>query len=359
MSGFAPNPGALLRPLAPALLLVASEGALAQAPVASMLVETPSVLGERSPTRPYTAADKVASTLLAGGMSQLAAIRAQQGAETLIPWTPAPAIQQTIVNDRRLDDLSGKLPGWQLQGVRLALTQPEFSYRQPDLMPAFMRGLAPARAPASPALGQAQSYALPIMRAPSAPALFPAPRSGQPDVFGSVALSISRSPIDAKWASVSQPLARSGSWSGIVQAARSAGRQQQAEMINRWVNRRLHFVDDRLGNDNWATADRTLERGAGDCEDYAIAKMKLLEAAGFDRHAMFLVIARDLVRRADHAILAVRIGDELMVLDNMTDAVLPSSSVSDYRPILSFNAFGRWTHGYRAKPSAGVQFASR
>ena len=87
--------------------------------------------------------------------------------------------------------------------------------------------------------------------------------------------------------------------------------------------------------------------------------MQLLEAAGFDRHAMFLVIARDLVRQADHAVLAVRVGSDLMVLDNMTDRVLPSSEVSDYRPIMSFNAYGRWTHGYRVKTPQPVQFAAR
>jgi predicted transglutaminase-like cysteine proteinase len=48
-----------------------------------------------------------------------------------------------------------------------------------------------------------------------------------------------------------------------------------------------------------------------------------------------------------------------MILDNMTDKVLPSSQVSDYRPILSFNAYGRWTHGYRVTKPQPVQFAAR
>ena len=168
-------------------------------------------------------------------------------------------------------------------------------------------------------------------------------------------MPIARTMLDGKWASVSATLPGKGVWSSIVGAARGASALQQ---VGR-VNRRLHFVDDRRGGDNWAPAAQTLQSGAGDCEDYAIAKMKLLEAAGFDQHAMFLVIARDLVRQADHAVLAVRIGEDLMILDNMTDRVLPSSSVGDYRPIMSFNAFGRWTHGYRVAKPQPVQFAAR
>lgn len=324
---------------APALLLAAASGqALAQAPLAGLAGQA------------YTPSDRVAATLLAGGMSRLAAISAQQGGATSTPWMPQPAVQDAIVNDRLISGFNGKLPGWQLQGVQLSLAHPVLSYHQPDLMPGFMRDFAPA--PAAPA----HSFVMPLRPVPALSAQ-PAPRSGQPDVFGTVALPISRTALDGKWATVSQPLSGKGLWSGLVHAAQAAGRQQQVEMVNSWVNQRLRFVDDR--GDNWASARQSLLRGAGDCEDYAIAKMKLLEAAGFDRHAIFLVIARDLVRQADHAVLAVRINDELMILDNMTDRVLPSSSVSDYRPIMSFNAYGRWTHGYRVTPPQKVQFASR
>jgi predicted transglutaminase-like cysteine proteinase len=170
-----------------------------------------------------------------------------------------------------------------------------------------------------------------------------------------VALPITRTALDRKWASVAQPLAAKGLWSGLIQAAQGAGQLRQVEMVNSWVNQRLRFTDDR--GDSWASASQSLLRGSGDCEDYAIAKMKLLEAAGFDRHALFLVIARDLVRQADHAVLAVRIDDRLLILDNMTDRIIPSSEVGDYRPIMSFNAYGRWTHGYRVAPK--VQFAAR
>lgn len=352
MSGFAPLPRLAARGVTPVLLLGTAIGtAMAQGSAVPVLVGTPTTVGAKA----YGNADRVASSLLAGGMSRLAAISAQQGGSVAPPWSPPSVAPGAVINGQRVGAFWGKLPGWQLQGVALTLEQPTISYRQPDLMPAFMRGLTPA--PASPAL-QSAAFVMPSRSMPVTPAA-PMVRTGQPDVFGSVAMAVSHTSLDGKWASIAQPIAGSGLWSGIVNTARSASRQQQVEMINSWVNRRLRFVDDRQGGDSWASASQSLQRGAGDCEDYAIAKMKLLEATGFDRRAMFLVIARDLVRQADHAVLAVRIDRDLLILDNMTDRVLPSSSVGDYRPIMSFNAYGRWTHGYRVTTPQPVRFAAR
>ncbi|WP_313805046.1 transglutaminase-like cysteine peptidase [Sphingobium sp.] len=351
MSGFAPLPRLVALRAAPALLLATASGhALAQAPLAAF----PDGFNGLSRVD-YTPADRISANLLAGGMSRLAAISAQQGGAIAPPWIARPVLSDTIVNDRRINDFIGKLPGWQLQGIRLSVVPPLFSYRQPDLMPGFMRGFAPTPTAMIP---QTSSFIIPVRPVPAMSGQT-VPRNGQPDVFGSVAVPISRTLLDGKWAAATGALPGSSLWNGLIHAARSTAGRQQVEMINNWVNRRLRFVDDRQGADNWASAARTLQSGTGDCEDYAIAKMKLLEAAGFDRHAMFLIIARDLVRQADHAVLAVRIDGDLMILDNMTDRVLPSSSVSDYRPIMSFNAFGRWTHGYRVTTPQPVQFAAR
>ncbi|AMK18533.1 MULTISPECIES: transglutaminase-like cysteine peptidase [Sphingobium] len=347
MSGFVPSLRSTALRAIPALLLAGSSGhATAQAPLA------PSSAPYGGQGRvAYSPADRISANLLAGGMSRLAAISAQQGGTVSSDWAPASPLPTAIVNSRRMGDFMGKLPGWQLQGVQLSVATNGLDYRQPELTPAFMRGFTPAPAPETSAFVMQT-------RAAQAP-LQPAPRLGQPDIFGSVALPIGRTTLDAKWASIVQPLNGRGLWSNMLHAARAAGPQQQVEMINRWVNQRLRFTDDRNGGDSWAPASQSLLRGSGDCEDYAIAKMKLLEAAGFDRRAMFLVIARDLVRQADHAVLAVRIDSALMILDNMTDKVLPSSQVSDYRPIMSFNAYGRWTHGYRVTTPQPVQFAAR
>jgi predicted transglutaminase-like cysteine proteinase len=183
--------------------------------------------------------------------------------------------------------------------------------------------------------------------------------SDRPNVFGTVALRVRHTPLDGKWRSVER--------SNVgPQAARFAYRLkgktpfERLEAVNWYVNRRVRFVDDsrQFGRaDVWSAAADTLRRGRGDCEDYAIAKLQMLRNAGLDERDLYLVIVKDLVRRADHAVLVARAGGRMYVLDNGTDEVLDSEKVSDYRPVLSFNAAGEWTHGYRVQRPVNIASA--
>jgi hypothetical protein len=47
----------------------------------------------------------------------------------------------------------------------------------------------------------------------------------------------------------------------------------------------------------------------------------------------------------------------MLLLDDGTDEILDTERVSDYRPVLTFAAYGEWTHGYRTT-SAPVIMAS-
>jgi predicted transglutaminase-like cysteine proteinase len=149
---------------------------------------------------------------------------------------------------------------------------------------------------------------------------------------------------------------------------------EKLDAVNRYVNARVSFVDDirQYGvADHWTSAADTLRRGRGDCEDYAIAKLQLLRRAGFAEKDLYLVILRDALRRADHAVLVVRADDRLLVLDNGTDRLIDSYEMPDYRPIVTFSGDRIWTHGYRrevppmviasnetAKPSVTLASAS-
>jgi predicted transglutaminase-like cysteine proteinase len=185
----------------------------------------------------------------------------------------------------------------------------------------------------------------------------PGAMSGRPDVFGSVALSVGRTSLDRRWRAVAgrgvggAAAAYAASLRGISDAAK-------AEAVNRYVNRRVQFVDDsrQYGKaDLWSAASDTLRRGRGDCEDYAIAKLQMLRAAGIADRDLYLVVAKDLVRRSDHALLVVRAGGRMLVLDNGTDTILNADNPGDYRPVLTFAANGAWTHGYRrATPSIAI-----
>ena len=187
----------------------------------------------------------------------------------------------------------------------------------------------------------------------------PAVLSGRPDVFGSVAVSVGPTRLDARWNRVERA-AVTGVAAGYAASLRTLDPVARADAVNRYVNRRVQFTDDwrQYGrNDLWSAASETLSRGKGDCEDYAIAKLQMLRAAGISERDLYLVILKDLVRRADHAVLVVRAGGRMLLLDNGTDVMADTEAVRDYRPVLTFSSAGSWTHGYR-RSVAPVEMAS-
>ena len=190
----------------------------------------------------------------------------------------------------------------------------------------------------------------------------PALLSGRPDVFGTVALSVGRTPLDARWRKVERARI-GGSYAAWARSLRGFDAVERVDLVNRFVNNRVGFVDDarQYGRaDVWTTASETLRRGRGDCEDYAVAKLQLLRAAGISDRDLYLVVLKDLVRRSDHAVLVVRAGDRMLLLDNGSDELLDPETVSDYRPILTFAANGAWTHGYRRmSPTVAVASADK
>ena len=192
------------------------------------------------------------------------------------------------------------------------------------------------------------SYGAPLLPA-RMPIYRPTISMDRPDVFNSVALPIGPTSLDRRWRKVAKgPV-------GATSAAYATGLAdrpaiEKLEAVNQYVNARVRFVDDSRQYgvvDFWTSAADTLRRGRGDCEDYAIAKLQLLRRAGFAEKDLYLVILRDALRRADHAVLVARADGRLLVLDNGTDRLIDSYEMPDYRPIITFSGNRAWTHGYR------------
>ena len=119
--------------------------------------------------------------------------------------------------------------------------------------------------------------------------------------------------------------------------------------VNAFFNRRIEYRDDRdvWGvPDYWATPLESLGKGAGDCEDYAIAKYLALIAAGTPPARMRLVYVRaDLGGSAvAHMVLAyyAEPNGEPVILDNLISEIRPASRRPDLAPVFSFNAEGLW-----------------
>lgn len=167
-------------------------------------------------------------------------------------------------------------------------------------------------------------------------------------VLGSRMVPISRTGFDAQWRRVSTRRANLSA-TLIRLDRRGDSRGELLASVNRWVNREIDHAEDidLFGrSDYWADAATTLRLGRGDCEDFALLKMELLAAAGIAREDMILTLARDLIRRQDHAVLLVKSGEGYVMLDNVGSAPLDASQDHGYRPVMSLGAKQSWLHGY-------------
>ena len=180
------------------------------------------------------------------------------------------------------------------------------------------------------------------------------------DTFlGSGRVGIRRTPFNDDWQRVSGNRLNENRVGNLLGTGAEVGMESLA-LVNRWTNRNITHSDDIAhygARDYWATADETLASGRGDCEDFAILKYQMLVGLGFDRSDMYLTLARDLVRNADHAVLIVRMDGQYFMLDNATDALLPANVSHDYRATMSFNSESAWLHGYTNRSQQPRQLA--
>lgn len=194
-------------------------------------------------------------------------------------------------------------------------------------------------------------------------AMIAAPALDDDSELGTFAIPVETTRFDDRWTRVRHaPAAR------VMQAqlrrasvSQDMGEAAMLDRVNLWVNRQIAYVDDDRNyrqRDFWATADETMSRGSGDCEDYAILKMHMLRAAGIADDRMKLVLLRDMAINADHAFLLVRSTAGWVVLDNMTDRIYDGRQGNAVRPIMSFSGDRRWIHGYRDGPAPMVMAAS-
>jgi predicted transglutaminase-like cysteine proteinase len=126
----------------------------------------------------------------------------------------------------------------------------------------------------------------------------------------------------------------------------------QVAAVNSFYNRRIVFKEDAENwgqNDYWASPLESLNRGEGDCEDYAISKYATLVAMGVTHSKLRLVYVRALIGgpggvAMPHMVLAYypSPGGDPLILDNLIHDVRSASLRPDLSPVFSFNAEGLW-----------------
>ena len=182
-----------------------------------------------------------------------------------------------------------------------------------------------------------------------------------PNMLGTIALPIRAARFADSWGRASADASGSPELQRMIAPARSMGRLQKVNFVQAATHARVRWMSDATQwgqHDYWATADQTLQRGAGDMEDRAIVKMQALRALGFDPSDLFLTLGRDRVG-GPITVLMVRIEDRyFMVDDTGGPAILLDRRGHEFQPHLSFGATGSWVHARKIAPKRAAARAS-
>ncbi|MET3898965.1 putative transglutaminase-like cysteine proteinase [Devosia sp. UYZn731] len=193
-------------------------------------------------------------------------------------------------------------------------------------------------------------------------------------VFGSVAISAARLPAAEKWRQVTQvdframfgpDCASSGlagcntrfanTLRGVAGQADGLSDLAMLGLVNRSVNGAMKYREDTAlwgVGDYWATPSEIARKGAGDCEDFAIAKFWLLRSLGVPAEQLQLVVLQDTRRQLFHAVLVAHIGAGSYVLDNVTSRLNLDTAYAQYQPIMSFSGSHNYIHGFSGTNTA-------
>ena len=141
-------------------------------------------------------------------------------------------------------------------------------------------------------------------------------------------------------------------WRNIITTATALPRGERIKAVNDFFNRWPYKLDREVYgvSEYWATPTEFMTR-SGDCEDFAIAKYFALRKLGFKKEELRVVILMDTIRGIGHAVLAFYTKDEILVLDSLSNLILPHSRYKHYVPQYSMNETTRWAHigGFKKK----------
>jgi predicted transglutaminase-like cysteine proteinase len=122
----------------------------------------------------------------------------------------------------------------------------------------------------------------------------------------------------------------------IVDRARTRDGRARLGEANRAINLAIRAESDGA-EDIWSSPLATFDRGAGDCEDYAIAKLAALRLAGVAADDLRLVVVRDTLTGEGHAVAAARLDGHWLMLDNRRMAMIEDEDARSYQPLYALN----------------------
>lgn len=143
---------------------------------------------------------------------------------------------------------------------------------------------------------------------------------------------------------------RIDAWQRLLATQKPLNETEQLQVVNQFFNHQLRYMEDvDLWHevDYWATPIQALFKGAGDCEDYAIAKYFSLRHLGVPAQKLRITYVKALRQNRAHMVLTYYATPTAMplVLDSLMDPILPANQRQDLLPVYAFNGEGLWLTG--------------
>lgn len=139
-------------------------------------------------------------------------------------------------------------------------------------------------------------------------------------------------------------------WDKMLLSAQSKNTLEKLKIVNDFFNKVTYKRDQAHWkvNDYWASPFEFLGTGAGDCEDYAIAKYFALRQLGIpddNLRITYVKLSRQGTKYEEaHMVLNYyhKPNQTPVVLDNVNKRLMLATKREDLKPIYSFNAVGLW-----------------
>ncbi|KAE8175523.1 transglutaminase-like cysteine peptidase [Photobacterium carnosum] len=139
---------------------------------------------------------------------------------------------------------------------------------------------------------------------------------------------------------------RAIAWRALIKDSQHLTERQKLNATNTFFNQFVFISDKKLWNhkDYWATSYEFVGIGAGDCEDFSIAKYQALLELGINDNKLRLVYAKDLELNQFHMVVTYYPKPSAipLVLDNLNNDILPANQRNDLLPLYSFNGSKLW-----------------
>lgn len=153
-------------------------------------------------------------------------------------------------------------------------------------------------------------------------------------------------------------------WQKLINSSQDLPVNEKLKVVNDFFNANALFIDDKAlwgKDDYWATPLEMLSVGAGDCEDFAIAKYFTLKKLGVDESKLRITYVKAVNLNQAHMVLTYYPSKRAipLVLDNLIADIKPANERPDLIPVYSFNGTGLWLNKTRSEGEREVGSSSR